>query len=178
MASIITRKTRKGTSYLVRIRRKDAPPLNETFSSKTKALAWARDEESKIDKGDTTTAEAAQKTLNDVIAEYEDDGFENKPDSKSKQLSQLKFWQEKIGTKKLKDITPATICRYRRELRNRSHSRGEKTANPTVNRYVSALSGALSYAVNELGWLKVNPALQVKRLPENPPPVRFLNKET
>jgi integrase len=178
MASITPRKNKKGLSYLVRIRRKDSPPLTATFRSKTKAEAWARNEESKIDKGDTTTADAAKKTLNDVVVEYEEDGFENKLDSKPRQMSQLKFWQDKIGEKKLSEITPATICRYRRELRKRPHNRGDKTSGPTVNRYVSALSGALSYAVNELGWLKVNPVSQVKRLPENPPPVRFLDKET
>ena len=55
MASITTRKNKKGLSYLVRIRRKDSPPLTATFPSKTKAVVWARNEESKIDKGDTST---------------------------------------------------------------------------------------------------------------------------
>ena len=55
MASITPRKNKKGLSYLVRIRRKDSPPLTATFPSKTKAVVWARNEESKIDKGDTST---------------------------------------------------------------------------------------------------------------------------
>jgi integrase len=178
MATIITRNGKKGKSYLVRIRRKDSPPLTQSFKSKTKADAWARSEDSKIDNGDTTTAEAVRKTLYKLIIEYEKDGFEGKPRSKPKQLSQLQFWIEKFGNKKLSQITPATICRFRRELSLRPTNRGDKTSNATANRYVSALSGALTYAVNDLGWLKANPVTQVKRLPENPPPVRFLDKKT
>lgn len=178
MASIIKRTGKKGDSYLVRIRRKGAPPLTRTFKSKVKAESWARQEESAIENGESTTAEAVQKSLNNLIEFYEEDGFENKPGSKDKQLNQLNFWQSKIGNKKLSEITPAIICHYRRELRNRPTGRGEKTSNATVNRYVSALSGAMTYAVNDLGWLKINPVTQVKRLPETPPPVRFLDKET
>lgn len=178
MASIIKRTGKKGVSYLVRIRRKNAPPLTRTFKSKVKAESWARQEESAIEKGEATTTEAVHESLNNLITEYEKDGFENKTDSKDKQMNQLKFWQSKIGHMKLSDITPATICRYRRQLRDRPTGRGEKTSNATVNRYVSALSGAMTYAVNDLGWLKINPVTQVKRLTETLPPIRFLDKKT
>lgn len=179
MATIIAREGKnKRLSYTVRIRRKNSPPLIKTFSLKKDAVIWARSEESKIDNGDTTTSEAVKKTLNDVIAEYKIDGFENKPDSKDKQISQLNFWKNTIGNKKLSEITPAMIIRCRRKLLKQPTNRGDKPSKATVNRYVSALSGALTYAINDQGWLKANPVMQVKRLPENPPPVRFLDKKT
>lgn len=178
MASITKRARKKGASYLVRIRRKDADDLTRTFRSKTKAENWARQQESAIDHGDSTSSESVKKTLNDLVPIYKAEGFQEKPDSKKKQISQMKFWRKKIGNKRLCDITPATICRYRRELRNRATNRGDRTANSTVNRYVSALSGAMEFAVTNLGWLKANPVKQVTRLPENPAPIRFLDKET
>jgi integrase len=67
---------------------------------------------------------------------------------------------------------------YRRELKLQPTNRGERTSNATVNRYVSALSGALSYAVSTLGWIKSNPTLQVTQLSENTPTIRFLDKDT
>lgn len=177
MATIEERKGKKGKTYTARVRYKGYK-FTETFDSKTRAKDWAKAKEVEINEGRVSECEATKQTLNDLLDEYEINGFDKKPGSFDKQKMQLKFWRSCLGGLKLNKITPAKICRYRRILRNKKTNRSERRSPATVNRYVSALSGALSYAVEELNWLSLNPAWQVKRLSESPPPIRFLNKET
>lgn len=52
MASIRQRKSRDGTvTYQVQVRREGFAPLTKTFSTKAMAAAWAREQDSKIDRG-------------------------------------------------------------------------------------------------------------------------------
>ena len=177
MASIEKRVGIKGTTYTARVRYK-GHKFTETFKSKTKAKKWAERKEKEIDDGMAPTAEATKQTVGDVIDIYVEDKLDESHDGYQKLKNQLEVWRENIGHMKLCEVTPATICRIRRIIQNVKTNRGDRRSNATVNRYMSALSGAFTHAVKELNWLTVNPVTQVRRLPENPPPIRFLDKET
>jgi integrase len=129
-----------------------------------------------IEEGTVTTVDATKRTVNDLIDNHEESLDENH-DGYKKRISQLKLWREKIGKLKLSKITPALLYKIRRQIRFVPTTRGESRSPATVNRYMSALSAAFTYVIEENGWLKLNPVRQVKKLSENPPQVRFLDKE-
>jgi integrase len=177
VASIEKRVGIKGTTYTARVRYK-GHKYTKTFKSKTKAKKWAERKEKEIDDGMAPMPESLKQTVGDLIDIYDEDKLDESHDGYQKLKNQLEVWREDIGHMKLCEVTPATICKIRRKLQNVKTNRGDRRSNATVNRYMSALSGIFTYAVEELSWLTVNPVTQVKRLPENPPPIRFLDKET
>jgi len=176
MATIDERIGKKGKTYTARVRYK-GEEYSETFKSKTRATKWAKKMERDIDDGTAMTMESTKTTVNDVFDEYEA-SLDKTADGYKKRISYLKVWRSKIGKLKLSKVTPALLCKIRRLIRFVPTNRGDSRSPATVNRYMSELSAAFTYAVEELPCLKVNPVRQVKRLTENPPPVRFLDKKT
>jgi integrase len=104
-------------------------------------------------------------------------GFEKKPGSVDHQTRQLKWWLKLIGAVLLRNLTPEIICDHRSMLKKERTKRGGPRSNSTVNRYMSALSAALTAAVTEWHWLDKNPIHQIPQLTENRGRDRFLNKE-
>jgi integrase len=94
---------------------------------------------------------------------------------KAAQMNQLDWWKKKAGYYVLADFTPQIISALRDELSHGSTNRGEKRTNATINRYLAALSHALSVASNEWGWIEANPLLKIKRHPESQGRVRYLD---
>lgn len=177
MATIEKRIGKKGITYTARVRYM-GEAFTKTFKKHKTAETWARRIEVQINDGEAPIAQQFKYTFNDLCDDFEANGLEKDAPNSKKIISQLWYWKSCFGTKMLNTITPATICKFRRVLRMQPTNRGESTSPATVNRYVSALSSVFQFAVEELHWLKLNPVRQVKRLPESPPPVRFLDKET
>jgi integrase len=175
MATIDERTGIKRKTYTARVRYK-GEEYTETFKSKTKAANWAKKMERAIDDGTSMTMESTQTTVNAVLDEYEA-SLDKTDDGYKKRISHLKVWRSKIGKLKLSKVTPALLCKIRRLIRFVPTNRGDSRSPATVNRYMSALSAAFTYAVEELHCLKMNPVRQIKRLTENPPPVRFLDQK-
>lgn len=175
MATFEKRKGKNGTTITARVRYKGFK-FTETFKNLTYAKNWAKKMEGDIDEGRAPAAESTKHTVNDLLDDYETNGLDVKHPGYKKLINQLKVWRTKIGGLKLSDVTSGKLCSVRRKIRFVETSRGENRSNATVNRYMSALSGAFTHATDELQWLTINPARQVKRLPENPPPIRFLDK--
>lgn len=122
----------------------------------------------------------------DLVSEYNDYAKTNKKSWKSEEcrVDQL---QEYFGSKKLREITPIVIEKYRMErkrtpkIRQRRQKDGEPSnaprlvCNASINREVSILRKMLSIAV-ENGWIDTNPCLakKVKPLREDSRRERFL----
>lgn len=176
MATIDERIGKKEKTFAARVRYK-GEEYSETFKSKTRAAKWAKEMERAIDDGTAMTPESTKTTVNDIFDEYEA-SLDKTHKGYEKRISHLKVWRSKIGKLKLSKITPALLCKIRRQIRFVTTNRGDSRSPATVNRYMSTLSAAFTYAVEELHCLKMNPVRQVKRLTENPPPVRFLDKNT
>ena len=71
MATIQKRKYLNKTSYQVRIRRLGIKTITKSFMNRTDAKRWARNMETKLDKGDYSDYSSASKvTLGDLFKRY------------------------------------------------------------------------------------------------------------
>jgi len=82
-----------------------------------------------------------------------------------------------LGAQTLADLSPALIAQGRDQLAAGVVRGGTRRGPGTVNRYLAALSHALSIAVREWGWLESSAARKVARLKEPSGRVRFLSDE-
>ena len=175
MAYIQERKSSNGkTSYRVQVRRKGQPTITATFNRKTDAKAWAEDRESDIrHRRHFRYSEAEKHTLAEVVDRYIEKVAPNLKTSADRER-QLKWWKGELGEMTLADLTPALVAEHRDKLLGGQTSRGQRQP-ATVNRYLAALSHALSVAVKEWGWLQDNPVLKVSKPKEPRGRVRFLS---
>ena len=179
MATIERRKTKDGAiTYRVKIRLRGHPLETTTFERKTDAKRWAQQTEAAIREGrHFKGTEAKKHTLGEVVDRYLRDVLPAKPRSEKDQKRQLKWWKEQLGDFLLADVTPALIAEYRDKLAKGVTPRGTQRSPSTVNRYLAALSHALSIAVKEWGWLDDNPIRKVRKPKEPRGRVRFLSDD-
>lgn len=74
------------------------------------------------------------------------------------------------GEKTMAELTPALLREWREGMRQR-HKPG------TVRQYMATVSGAFTFAVEELEWLAASPMRKVRKPPEPAARVRFLSAE-
>ena len=178
MASIMKREGKKGTTYKVTIRLKGYPTQTESFKKLTDAKRWAADTESAISQGKHfKTIEAKKHTIADLIDYYIMVETPKKPKSGHDQLVQFKWWKEEIGMRTLAEVTPALLRQCKDKLGQETTRRGKLRSGATVNRYLAALSGCFTIAVNEKEWIEVNPMSKIKRNKEPEGRTRFLSDD-
>ncbi|MCP3176333.1 site-specific integrase [Desulfuromonas sp. KJ2020] len=179
MAVIQERKTSSGKiKYRVLIRLRGCPPQSATFDRKTDAKKWAQDTESAIRDGRFfKTIEAKKHTFSEMVNRYVKQVLPLKPKMQSQQKSQLEWWENKLGHYLLSDVTPAMIGECRDQLLNEETSRGARRSPATTNRYLAALSHCYTMALNEWGWVELNPVSRVKKPVEPRGRVRFLSDD-
>ncbi len=179
MATITERKNQAGRStYRVQVRVKGHPPVYASFLRKTDAKNWAQQTEASIKEGKFFNAYEAQKhTLAELIDRYLLNVLPLKPKSIEKQSMQLLWWKKHLGKYLLKDITPAVIINYRDLLASGTTHFHKKRSSATVNRYMAALSHALTVAHKEWGWLDSNPCTKISKLKEGQGRVRYLSDD-
>ena len=165
--------------YRVKVRLKGHPVQTATFERKTDARRWAQQTESAIREGrHFKTTEAKRRTLGEMVDRYLLEVLPNKSESMQRdQDTQLTWWKEKLGSNALADITPAAISEHRELLGREIGPKKKKRSNATVNRYLSALSHALTIAVREWEWLDDSPMRRVSKKKEPRGRVRFLSDE-
>lgn len=177
MATIETRQSRGKTVYRARVRIKGAPILTATFPSKTLARDWAQKVETQIKENTYfPTLQAQRHTLNELIDLYIQK-LHHAPNSQRTTISELKRWGELIGEFNLSQITPAKIRSTMEIIENTKTPAGKIKSTSTVNRHLSVLSSALTFAKKELGWIQSNPAFNVSKLPEPNGRVRYLSDD-
>ena len=165
------------TTWRVRVRRQNGPWLTKSFPKKSDAEEWARGVEHKLDVGEhVPSSEARRRTLADAIDRYLTVTLPHAKRRKnaSEQTRLLNWWREELGSKPLVSITPTVIAEVRDKL-TRAESRGKPLSGSTINRRITALSGVLTVAVKEYGWIAKNPIANVARLEDSKGRERFLS---
>src|SRR5215470_4569438 len=177
MATIVSRTSKDGkTTYLVRVRKKGAPPQTATFTKLSDAKKWVQVTEAAIVEGrHFKTAEAKRHTVTDLIDRYIREILPHKsPSSLYMQTLQLNWWKKRLGHYVLADITPTLIAEYRDKL---AYGNETPRANSTVNRYLAALSHTFTVAVKEWSWMEDSPMRKVRKPKEPHGRVRFLSDD-
>jgi integrase len=165
-------------SYHAEVRRKNAKPLRDSFTTLTDAKNWVRSTESSILDGRYVPDNKARKyTLSDLIEQYIRLYLSKFPDRQKDQTSHLNWWKENYGNRVLIEIIPALLSEAKEELLNGITSQKKKRSNATVNRYFSTLSKAFTLAVQEWQWINENPFRKVSKLKESSGRTRFLSRE-
>ena len=179
MANIEKRISNDGkTSYRVKVRLKGFPSQSATFERLTDAKKWAQQTESAIREGrHFKTTEAKRHTLTELIDRYIKTVLPNKPKAIQKQTALLQRWKAEVGGYVLTDVTPSLIAECRDKLAGEVTLRGKLRSPATVNRYMAALSIALTSAVKEWGWIDDNPMRKVTKGKESRGRVRFLSDD-
>lgn len=192
------------SSFTATIRIKGHPIETATFARKTDAVQWAKETEVAIKNGKYfKVSESRKHTLAELIDRYIENVLPFKGiDEKERQRNEtyLNWWKNKIGVYFLSDITPVLLAEYRDKLLKEPYTKFKRAkkktedkkreeakkqeeekkereylrSNATVNRYMAALSTALTTATNEWGWLEENPMFKVKKKVEPRGRVRYL----
>ena len=179
MAQIIERTRKNGKkSFLVRIRMRGEPEATASFDRLSDARIWAQQIETEMRDGRyIKTAEAQKHTVSDLVERYIRDVLPRKVKVGRFYAIQLGWWKRQIGDVLLSELTPVLISEHRELLSQTETIRKTKKSNATVNRYLAALSTAISTAINEWGWMEENPLRKVSKLKEQRGRVRYLSDE-
>jgi len=163
-------------SYHAEIRLRGHPTERENFRTRSLAKKWIQDTESAIRDGrHSKTAEAKRHTLAELLNRFISQWLPKNPKSQAKQDSLLTWWKNQLGHLVLADLTPNVIAEARDLLLSESTKRKKMRSSSTVNRYLAALSKALSVAVREWGWLDDSPMRKVSKPSEGKGRERFLS---
>lgn len=166
MATFRKRKRADGsTAWQVQIRRDGCRPVSKTFSRKRDAETWATETERKLDLGELVyRRRGAGLTVTKLIERYLSAGVPSargdEPVSASdrrNRIRQLDWWRGRIGRLDARRLTPRTVAIELESLRSGDNS-GRGLSSGTCNRYLSALSTVLTWAVrHNHGDLRRNP---------------------
>ncbi len=182
MATIRVNRRARGVTYEIQVRKGGHAPITRTFKSKTRAKEWGRATEAALEKGETVTNEARKHTLSEAVDRF----LHQRPDLGRDAVSALNWWKEEHGHKKLSAITATWIMETRDALvggltANKQDGKKYRKGAAKANRRVTYLAAVLgkgnkrkSGGAMAWGWLRINPAAEVAKLPEPPGRTRFL----
>jgi integrase len=180
MAVIERRKQKDGTySYRARVR-KGGHEESNSFQRRRDAETWARQLEADIESGEALPAvESKRHTLAEAIERFESEKLNELKSAKDvKRL--IGWWKERLGERKLFDLSAPVISKAKSELAQgiqADGTSGEVRGPATVNRYLSALSSVLSEARKEWHWINSNPVMSVSKRKEPKGRDRFLSDD-
>ncbi len=124
------------------------------------------------------SAEAKRHTLGELIDRFITQWLPKYPKRQVKQAALLTWWKNQAWSSlayrgnTIQDIRSARCSACLSQL-----VRGALRSSSTVNRYLAALSKAISIAITEWGWLDDSPMRKVSKPSEAPGRNRFLNLE-
>lgn len=165
-------------SYHAEIRLRGHPPERDTFRTKSAAKKWIQDTESAIRDGrHVKTVEAKRHTVGELIDRFIDQWLSKYPERQAKERALFLWWKKRLGHLVLADLTPRVIAEARDALLSENTKRNTLRSPSTVNRFLAALSKALSVAVQEWEWLDDSPMRKVSKPREAQGRDRFLSLE-
>jgi hypothetical protein len=148
--------------YRVQVRRKGRPQESARFPSRKEAVAWAESLETAIREGRHFPHAAAKRTSFDALAKDYAETVLPEYDVKERatRMRQLTWWAKRFAGLSLADITADRISQARDALGAETFARGRPRKDPdtgqmiepktykrsgaTINRYLAALSHAVS----------------------------------
>jgi integrase len=169
-SDMATIRQQKNGRWQAIIRRRDSASRSKTFSTKERALIWARLIESEIDRGiyiDRTASE--QITISDIISRYQNEITPLKR-SASKEISRLRMLNQFFGRIILAKLHSPMIALYR-DTRIKHGASGS-----TVIKDLNTLSHIIDTAMKEWGFsLPSNPVKNIRKPRANKGRDRRLN---
>lgn len=154
--------SKRATGYQAQIRRRGYPTVSKMFASRRDAEAWARLQESEMDRGvylDRTEAERT--TLCDLLERYlsEVTPLKKSALSETTRIKRL-LREEDLCCYKLTALTPRLLAEYR-------DRRLGEVSGSSVNRELSLLSHVLNTATREWELPISNPVKMIRKAKEN-----------
>ncbi|MEJ2676569.1 MAG: site-specific integrase [Acidihalobacter sp.] len=149
--------------WQAKIRRQGYPARGKTFLRREDAAAWARAQESEMDRGvwrDRTSAETT--TLYALLKRYAKDVVPSQKGSETAALRVRTLMGDSISQYRLAALTPLVLA----EWRDRRLAAGAKGS--TINRELNILSAVFNWARRELMIQVENPVSGIRR-PKDPP---------
>ena len=153
MATIVKR----GDKWQAKIRRDGYPQKSKTFIKYSDAEAWARTQESEMDRGvwrDRTSAE--QTTFYKLLERYKKDVSTTKRGYVTESFHIGTMMEDEISKLKLSALTPVILADWR-------DRRLEVCAGSTVNRELNTISAIINWARKELMIQMENPVGLIRR---------------
>lgn len=144
---------RRNDKWQAQVRRKGFPEVSKTFSLKTDALEWAREQERQADKGELgkPRLNLSQIMLSELVERYLQTVVPIKKSAKTETIVLEAFLRHRICKKPLDKLTTADFAKYRDE-------RLQKVVSATVKRQLNPIHHMFEIARHE--WdiqLKTNP---------------------
>ena len=166
-------------SYRAQVRLNDGlPPQSKSFPTLMEARTWKAQEETKRRQGMYfPTMTSKQNKLDELIDRYIAKILPSKPKNAQNTQQHLLWWKTQLGNLSLNKISADVIAQTRDLLLDKPNRYGKPLSPKTANRYLASLSVALTYGVEECGWLHTNPCLLVSKFNEGPSRNRLLSKE-
>lgn len=185
-------------AYRAQVRIKGRPAESATFPNRKEARAWAGSIEAAIREHRHFPNAVARRTSFDALVEDYTKTVLNEPgrfDEKERTTRerQLKWWSGQFAGLSLAEVTADRISAARDELAEEEFTRGGTYEDPetgelmepkrykrsgaTINRYIAALSHALSFGVKDRRVLDRNPVSDIRRKKEPRGRTRFLSDE-
>ncbi len=166
-------------SYRAQVRLNDGlPPQSKSFPTLMEARAWKAQEETKRRQGMYfPTMTSKQNKLDELIDRYIAKVLPSKPKNARNTQQHLLWWKTQLGNLSLNKISADVISQTRDLLLDKPNRDGNPLSPKTVNRYLASLSVALTYGVEECGWLHTNPCLLLSKFNEGPSRNRLLSRE-
>jgi integrase len=165
----------RNATWRAMVRLKGHPAKTESFERKRDAEQWAQRTEAAIREGRRFPERAAtRRTVDDLLKQYIADKCPGRKDSATR-TQQLTYWREQLGHLALVDLTPSVINKATSELLATPTRYGRARSPATANRYLAALSHALSVAVKEWEWLEASPMARVTKQREPRGRTRYLD---
>lgn len=168
-----------GYSYRDQVRLNDGlPPQSKSIPTLMEARTWKAQEETKRRQGMYfPTMTSKQNKLDELIDRYIAKVLPSKPKNARNTEQHLLWWKTQLGNLSLNKISADVIAQTRDLLLDKPNRYGKPLSHKTANRYLASLSVALTYGVEECGWLHTNPCLLVSKFNEGPSRNRLLSKE-
>jgi integrase len=159
---------KRGKSWRVEIRRLNQPKQNRTFDTKAKAEAWARQVETKMDRGEfVDLKEAERNTLGDLLLRYSEKISPQKKGGDLEIIRIRKLRSDPIALLKISELRSKHMADYR-DRRLAGDATTKPVSGSTVNRELNLLSHVLNVAKKEWGiHVAVNPVSEIGRPKEN-----------
>lgn len=165
----------RNASWRVMVRVKGHPAQTATFERKRDAEQWAQKTEAAIREGQHFPERAARRrTVADLLDRYITEQCPSRKDARNR-VQQLGWWRDQIGSLTLVDLSPSAINKAIVELLATPTRYARDRSPATANRYLAALSHALSVAVKEWEWLEASPMPKVTKKREPRGRTRFLD---
>jgi integrase len=168
MATVKTRKRKKGTVYCAEVRLKGHPELSQTFDRKSEAIRWAEDTEKALrDGGYIGNVSPKDMSFENALEKYlAEISTKKAPSTHRREFHQSKSFRFFSG-RTLREITPALAAQFREK-------RSAEVQPATVIKDLNLLSHIFTIAIREWEVEVVNPVTIIRK-PKTPPGrLRFL----